>query len=121
MSCFPLQLAEDAGFPAGVINTIPCSRDHVDQVTDALLGNDLVAKMSFTGSTATGKVARQLEWNSNFLNHLRDRIDSRNRTQREQSNIWFKYLNVVKNSTIEKSEFHDTTTQLWVLFVGMLA
>ena len=61
MSCFPLQLAEDAGFPAGVINTIPCSRDHVDQVTDALLGNDLVAKMSFTGSTATGKVARQLE------------------------------------------------------------
>jgi len=53
-----LQLAEDAGFPPGVINTIPCSRDHVDQVTDALLGNDLVAKMSFTGSTATGKVSR---------------------------------------------------------------
>lgn len=50
------KLAEDAGFPAGVINTIPCSRDHVDQVTDALLGNDLVAKMSFTGSTATGKL-----------------------------------------------------------------
>ena len=50
------QLAEDAGFPPGVVNTIPCSRDNVNQVTDALLGNDIVAKMSFTGSTATGKV-----------------------------------------------------------------
>ncbi|KAJ7376554.1 Succinate-semialdehyde dehydrogenase, mitochondrial [Desmophyllum pertusum] len=49
------KLAEDAGFPPGVINTVPCSRDNVNQVTDALLGNDLVAKMSFTGSTATGK------------------------------------------------------------------
>ena len=58
---FSSQLAEDAGFPPGVINTIPCSRNHVDQVTDALLGNDLVAKMSFTGSTATGKVNRQLK------------------------------------------------------------
>lgn len=50
------QLAEDAGFPPGVVNTIPCSRDNVNQVTDALLANDIVAKMSFTGSTATGKV-----------------------------------------------------------------
>ena len=53
---FYSQLAEDAGFPPGVVNTIPCSRDNVNQVTDALLGNDIVAKMSFTGSTATGKV-----------------------------------------------------------------
>lgn len=53
---FHSQLAEDAGFPPGVVNTIPCSRDNVNQVTDALLGNDIVAKMSFTGSTATGKV-----------------------------------------------------------------
>lgn len=53
---FHFQLAEDAGFPPGVVNTIPCSRDNVNQVTDALLGNDIVAKMSFTGSTATGKV-----------------------------------------------------------------
>lgn len=50
------KLAEDAGFPPGVVNTIPCSRDNVNQVTDALLGNDIVAKMSFTGSTATGKL-----------------------------------------------------------------
>ncbi|PFX17403.1 succinate-semialdehyde dehydrogenase, mitochondrial-like [Stylophora pistillata] len=50
------KLAEEAGFPPGVVNTIPCSRDNVNQVTDALLGNDIVAKMSFTGSTATGKL-----------------------------------------------------------------
>lgn len=50
------QLAEEAGFPPGVINTLPCSRDHVNIVTDAVLKSDLVSKMSFTGSTATGKV-----------------------------------------------------------------
>jgi len=50
------QLAEEAGFPPGVVNTIPCSRDHVDEVADAILGNDLVAKLSFTGSTFTGKL-----------------------------------------------------------------
>ena len=53
---FPSQLAEDAGFPPGVVNTIPCSRNNVDEVANAILGNDLVAKFSFTGSTATGKV-----------------------------------------------------------------
>ncbi|EDO45404.1 predicted protein [Nematostella vectensis] len=50
------QLAEEAGFPAGVINTIPCSRDRVNEVTDTVLKSDLVSKMSFTGSTATGKI-----------------------------------------------------------------
>jgi len=29
----------------------------VDEVADAILGNDLVAKLSFTGSTFTGKVS----------------------------------------------------------------
>lgn len=50
------KLAEDAGFPPGVVNTIPCSRDKVNQVADAILGNELVSKLSFTGSTATGKL-----------------------------------------------------------------
>lgn len=51
------QLAEEAGFPPGVVNTIPCSRDNVNEVADAILGNDLVSKLSFTGSTVTGKVS----------------------------------------------------------------
>lgn len=50
------KLAEDAGFPPGVFNTIPCSRDKVNEVADTILGNDLVSKLSFTGSTATGKL-----------------------------------------------------------------
>ncbi|XP_031566319.1 succinate-semialdehyde dehydrogenase, mitochondrial-like [Actinia tenebrosa] len=50
------QLAEEAGFPPGVINTLTCSRDQVNIVTDAVLQSDLVSKMSFTGSTTTGKI-----------------------------------------------------------------
>lgn len=50
------KLAEDAGFPPGVINTVPCSRENVNDVADTILGNDLVSKLSFTGSTATGKL-----------------------------------------------------------------
>ena len=57
---FSWQLAQDAGFPPGVVNTIPCSRDKVNQVADAILGNELVSKLSFTGSTATGKVKANL-------------------------------------------------------------
>lgn len=53
---FSCQLAEDAGFPPGVINTVPCSRENVNDIADTILGNDLVSKLSFTGSTATGKV-----------------------------------------------------------------
>ena len=50
------QLAEEAGFPAGVLNTVTCSRDNVNVLTDAVLKSELVTKFSFTGSTATGKV-----------------------------------------------------------------
>ncbi|EDO43875.1 predicted protein, partial [Nematostella vectensis] len=51
-----LKLAEEAGFPAGVINTIPCTRERVNEVTDAFLKSSLVTKMSFTGSDTTGKI-----------------------------------------------------------------
>ena len=50
------QLAEEAGIPAGVFNVIPCSRDNVDEVTDVIMESDLVRKLSFTGSTAVGKL-----------------------------------------------------------------
>ncbi|KAK3741484.1 hypothetical protein QZH41_011494, partial [Actinostola sp. cb2023] len=50
------QLANEAGFSPGVINTLPCSRDHAEGLTDVVLKSDLVSKLSFTGSVATGKL-----------------------------------------------------------------
>ncbi|XP_076592795.1 succinate-semialdehyde dehydrogenase, mitochondrial isoform X3 [Chaetodon auriga] len=52
----PLQLAEQAGIPAGVFNVVPCSREKTPSVGEVLCTDPLVAKISFTGSTATGKV-----------------------------------------------------------------
>ena len=51
------QVAEEAGIPAGVFNIVPCSRDHVDEVTDVVMQSKLVTKFSFTGSTVVGKVS----------------------------------------------------------------
>ncbi|PIK55258.1 putative succinate-semialdehyde dehydrogenase, mitochondrial [Apostichopus japonicus] len=50
------QLAEEAGVPAGVFNVIPCSRPNAASVGKALCESPLVAKISFTGSSATGKL-----------------------------------------------------------------
>ncbi|KAM4568020.1 succinate-semialdehyde dehydrogenase, mitochondrial [Fundulus diaphanus] len=50
------QLAEQAGIPAGVVNVVPCSREKTPAVGQVLCTDPLVAKISFTGSTATGKV-----------------------------------------------------------------
>lgn len=47
-------LAEEAGFPAGVLNIVPTSKPA--EVGGELTGNPLVRKLSFTGSTATGKL-----------------------------------------------------------------
>lgn len=56
---FPPQLAEQAGIPAGVVNVVPCSRESTPSVGQVLCTDPLVAKISFTGSTATGKVRVQ--------------------------------------------------------------
>ena len=48
-------LAERAGIPAGVINLVLCTRDSVAETGRALLADERVRKLSFTGSTATGK------------------------------------------------------------------
>jgi succinate-semialdehyde dehydrogenase/glutarate-semialdehyde dehydrogenase len=48
------ELAKRAGFPAGVINVVPTSRPA--EVGDALLRDGRVRKLSFTGSTETGKL-----------------------------------------------------------------
>ncbi|CAH1783513.1 unnamed protein product [Owenia fusiformis] len=50
------ELAEEAGLPAGVLNIVTCSRSNAPKVGKLLCEHPLVAKISFTGSTATGKI-----------------------------------------------------------------
>lgn len=46
---------EEAGLPKGVFNVVTCSRDVVEEVGDELIGNPNVRRISFTGSTETGR------------------------------------------------------------------
>ncbi|EPQ05832.1 Succinate-semialdehyde dehydrogenase, mitochondrial [Myotis brandtii] len=48
-------LANQAGIPPGAYNVVPCSRRRAQEVGEALCTDPLVSKISFTGSTATGK------------------------------------------------------------------
>lgn len=57
-----LQLANQAGIPAGVYNVVPCSRQQAAAVGEVLCTDPLVAKISFTGSTETGKVHKCAEY-----------------------------------------------------------
>lgn len=50
------ELAHQAGIPGGVYNVVPCSRQKAQKVGEILCTDPAVAKISFTGSTATGKV-----------------------------------------------------------------
>ncbi|KAL0623326.1 Succinate-semialdehyde dehydrogenase, mitochondrial [Plecturocebus cupreus] len=50
------ELANQAGIPSGVYNVIPCSRKNAKEVGEAICTDPLVSKISFTGSTTTGKV-----------------------------------------------------------------
>lgn len=50
------KLAEDAGFPPGVINVITSSRAHAAAVGELLCKSPKVAGISFTGSTEVGKL-----------------------------------------------------------------
>lgn len=49
------QAFEEAGVPKGVLNVVTCSRAHVEEVGDELVGNPRVKSISFTGSTAVGR------------------------------------------------------------------
>jgi succinate-semialdehyde dehydrogenase/glutarate-semialdehyde dehydrogenase len=49
-------LAEEAGLPAGVLNIVTSSRDRVSDVVGAWLSDSRVRKITFTGSTAVGKI-----------------------------------------------------------------
>lgn len=50
------EIFEEAGLPKGVLNVVTCSRDHVAAVGDELVENPLVKGISFTGSTAVGRL-----------------------------------------------------------------
>ncbi|XP_075389415.1 succinate-semialdehyde dehydrogenase, mitochondrial [Tenrec ecaudatus] len=50
------ELAKQAGIPPGVYNVVPCSQKKAKEVGEALCTDPLVSKISFTGSTATGKI-----------------------------------------------------------------
>ncbi|KAL1259785.1 hypothetical protein QQF64_010362 [Cirrhinus molitorella] len=50
------ELSVQAGIPPGVINVVTCSRAKTPAVGELLCTDPLVAKISFTGSTATGKI-----------------------------------------------------------------
>lgn len=53
------KLGEEAGVPPGVFNILPCSRANAPAIGKTFCESPLVAKISFTGSTATGKVLLQ--------------------------------------------------------------
>ncbi|XP_038652879.1 LOW QUALITY PROTEIN: succinate-semialdehyde dehydrogenase, mitochondrial [Scyliorhinus canicula] len=50
------ELADQAGIPAGVFNVIPASKSKTPAVGEVLCTDPRVAAISFTGSTATGKI-----------------------------------------------------------------
>lgn len=77
---FPPQLAEQAGIPAGVVNVVPCSRESTPSVGQVLCTDPLVAKISFTGSTATGKVRVQRRPQRRLQIHIKSRNSSLNKT-----------------------------------------
>jgi succinate-semialdehyde dehydrogenase/glutarate-semialdehyde dehydrogenase len=50
-----VRLAEEAGFPAGVLNIVTASRERTPEVVDVWLADARVRKITFTGSTPVGK------------------------------------------------------------------
>ncbi len=50
------ELASRAGFPAGVINVLPCDGERSIVVGKVLCESPVVRKLSFTGSTAVGRI-----------------------------------------------------------------
>jgi len=49
-------LAEEAGIPAGVLNIVPGGRNRAAEIGQTLTSSNDIRKLSFTGSTAVGKV-----------------------------------------------------------------
>lgn len=53
------KLFERAGFPKGVMNVVTCSPENTKAVGEELCNNPLVRHLSFTGSTAVGKILNE--------------------------------------------------------------
>lgn len=53
------ELAERAGIPAGVLNIITADSDQSIQIGKALCASPIVRKLTFTGSTAVGRILMQ--------------------------------------------------------------
>ena len=49
-------LFRDAGFPPGVVNIIQHRREDGPSIIDALISDDRIRKVNFTGSTVVGKI-----------------------------------------------------------------
>jgi aldehyde dehydrogenase (NAD+) len=49
------KIFEAAGLPPGLLGVVTCSRDHVAEVGEVLVGHPAVGAVSFTGSTAVGR------------------------------------------------------------------
>ncbi len=50
------ELADRAGFPPGVVNVLPCDGERSIEVGKVLCASPVVRKLSFTGSTAVGRI-----------------------------------------------------------------
>jgi len=50
-----IKLIEEAGAPTGLVNIVPCSRNSVKEIGDAMCHDPRVAVISFTGSCEVGK------------------------------------------------------------------
>jgi succinate-semialdehyde dehydrogenase / glutarate-semialdehyde dehydrogenase len=50
------ELAHRAGFPPGVVNVLPCDGERSIEVGKILCASPVVRKLSFTGSTAVGRI-----------------------------------------------------------------
>jgi acyl-CoA reductase-like NAD-dependent aldehyde dehydrogenase len=53
---FFAEVFEEAGVPAGVLNVITCSRSRVQAIGDELIDHPAIKGITFTGSTAVGRV-----------------------------------------------------------------
>ena len=45
------------GTPPGLFNLVTCSRPQISEVSDAICTSNDISKVSFTGSTAVGRVS----------------------------------------------------------------
>lgn len=50
------ELFRDSGFPPGVLNIVQHSREDASVIVDALVSDDRVRMVNFTGSTAVGRI-----------------------------------------------------------------